>query len=407
MKRTWLSVCVTTALVFLLASSSWGFPGDGDAFFDDLIGGSVAPAEDSVAAEGSDADEIIIEPEQHLTLRGRPRRSARGFVVTDEASGETFELVGFAESDVVAADSFEGFVDIAFGDDDVPRLRLIADRLRRPSKRISFSSIRDFLRRLSPIQPAHASENPYARIVFPHQVRDEAYTFLRLWQTYLHASQRSLAAEYEKHRDVTSLSTSTLDTINRRVHDNNKAAFDAAIAACDAYIDALVAARIWDGVDNKTTYIHIDKRTFLLRVVCRERGVTLLAVPCAYGRNPDGGEKVRNGDNRTPSTGASLASVATTPFYVGRRVPYTAAPGMTTRVMGVSSSRKSDEYWVRHGMNIAIHGTAAPWSMGLRASAGCIRVRDEHVIHVYDLTSAGYYDASSEPITPIVIRSLD
>jgi len=38
---------------------------------------------------------------------------------------------------------------------------------------------------------------------------------------------------------------------------------------------------------------------------------------------------------------------------------------------------------------LRIHGTAQPWSIGLSASSGCIRMVNDHVIELYDMVELG------------------
>ena len=36
-----------------------------------------------------------------------------------------------------------------------------------------------------------------------------------------------------------------------------------------------------------------------------------------------------------------------------------------------------------------IHGTNAPWTIGTQASSGCIRMRNQDVIELYDMVKVG------------------
>jgi len=340
-----------------------------------------------------------------LTVRGVIERSGDGLSLRDATSGATFTLVGFdgTASTGGAATELTGRLDLAFDGDDesaTPRLVLVSDGGRSGGP-FDLQSIAQFLKFLNPLGTAQADENPYYDIVFPGSVMTEGTRFVNMYAAYRTKAFQFLAAQYQKsHGSATpsKVGYSTITSLNKQAYGKYRADYDAAIDACDTYIAACERAGVFRGVDASKTYIHMDKRTGLLRVVQPSTGETLLCVPFAYGGNPDGGAKQRNGDYRTPSVGADLATPARTPFFVGRRVPNTAAAGMTTRCMGVSSKRKSDAYWVSHGMNIAIHGTPDKWSMGLRASHGCCRVIDKHVVRVYELTATG---------TAIVIRGLE
>jgi lipoprotein-anchoring transpeptidase ErfK/SrfK len=38
---------------------------------------------------------------------------------------------------------------------------------------------------------------------------------------------------------------------------------------------------------------------------------------------------------------------------------------------------------------LRIHGTPQPWSIGMSASSGCIRMVNDHVIQLYDMVDVG------------------
>ncbi len=259
------------------------------------------------------------------------------------------------------------------------------------------------------LEPAvHAAPPPPAadlsrRLVFPPAVRMEGERFVALFHRYVSRVSAYLERRYEEYvrKGIVSVPSSLgyalLTRLNREAWQHERKLYDEAVGACDTYLEACRKAGIWDGVEPSSTYLDADKATFLVAVRDKEDGTVLACVPFAYGANPDGGPKVRNGDLRTPEVPPGREDWRRTPFYIGRRARGTVAPGMITRNLGLSSSRREDRFWVKYGMNIAFHGTPAWWSMGLRASHGCCRVLPRHVIVLYDLTTVG---------TPVIIRGV-
>jgi len=336
-------------------------------------------------------------------VKGSASWSGDKQVVHDERTGESFLLVGFDKSKDAPVDEYEGVLSVVVGEDGSTSFELLstaADVQPQHSENVRERLLS--LKRASDLWRDSTSVNPYDGITAPYAVQRELTVFLRAWQKYHGKVYDELARLYgvSSPRALPAyLNFNVITKRNRAANRKFKSNYDAAISACNTYVAACKSSGIWQGINTspKGTYIHMDKRTGLIRVVNRRNGETLFCAPFAFGGNPDGVNKRRNGDFRTPGVSASKATAATTPFYVGRRAPHTVAAGMTTRAMGVWSDNRSDKFWVASGMNIAIHGTPAKWSMGLRASHGCCRVLDNHVIHVYALTAKG---------TRIVIRSL-
>ena len=327
------------------------------------------------------------EPEAVVEISGKTTQKGSMTVVTDKRTGEDYVVKGFGKD----AKTFKGL------------FRLIESNNGKLVPAVVFEqdlpSIQELLSvpRASAITPK-ASQSLEAEFIFPKAVERDARVFLERFRAYRAAALPRVVSELRKLGITGSSSAySSITKANKAAYRANKALYERAVAACDDYVDACRNHGVWRSVDPKKTYLDLHKATNLLRVVDIRSGVTLLCVPFAYGANPDGAAKRKSGDMRTPEVPASLANYESTPFYVGRRTNGTAAPGMTTRCLGVSSTRAKDKFWVSHGMNIAMHGTPDKWSMGLRASHGCCRIIDRHIIHVFNLTAVN---------TKIVIHGL-
>jgi hypothetical protein len=141
--------------------------------------------------------------------------------------------------------------------------------------------------------------------------------------------------------------------------------------------------------------IRIIKKDYLLLLEDMQTGDSELIFPIAYGSNPDGGDKQEEGDMRTPETPKKLRTWAKTPFSISRRFKGTAQLGMIGATLGVQSSLKKHKFWSKNGMNIAIHGTPNFLLLGTKASHGCIRMSENDINLLYDLTKAG---------TPVIIQ---
>lgn len=126
-------------------------------------------------------------------------------------------------------------------------------------------------------------------------------------------------------------------------------------------IDGVINSRGWKKLPGKYR-IEIDKAGYKLFLFKGDRLLKTYGV--AIGRNPDGADKQKKGDLRTPEGN----------FYV-------------------QSIEKSDK-WLHNGtfaygpwflrlktpwQGIAIHGTDEPKSIGTKASEGCVRMHSEEV----------------------------
>ncbi len=130
--------------------------------------------------------------------------------------------------------------------------------------------------------------------------------------------------------------------------------------------------------------IVINKANFTSTVY--SNGKVVRIYPIAYGGNPDGGNKQKVGDKRTPEGAFSIVNKAVNPQY--KNIPGGAANNpLGTRWMGLSAG------W---GGSIGMHGTSAPSSIGSRASAGCVRMFTADAEELFTLVKVG---------TPVIITS--
>lgn len=109
-------------------------------------------------------------------------------------------------------------------------------------------------------------------------------------------------------------------------------------------------------------YIAIHKKRHLLVVVMND--IPQYAFPVATGRG-----------NLTPTGEFFIATKIHKPYYMRKKI----AGGhpdnpLGTRWMGLS---------IGGGYQYGIHGTNRPWSIGLSASSGCIRMRNRDVEFLY------------------------
>jgi lipoprotein-anchoring transpeptidase ErfK/SrfK len=107
--------------------------------------------------------------------------------------------------------------------------------------------------------------------------------------------------------------------------------------------------------------------------------------PVAYGANPDGLNKRKSGDSRTPEGAFKIVGKAINPAYQPLSIPGGAPNNpFGTRWMGLN-------IW---GGSIGMHGTSNPSSIGTRASHGCIRMFTPDAEDLFELVRVG---------TPVVV----
>lgn len=91
------------------------------------------------------------------------------------------------------------------------------------------------------------------------------------------------------------------------------------------------------------------------------------------------GHKRKKGDSRTPEGYFNVQCVYDSTDWL-----FTDDDGKTSKVKGQFGPR-----FIRIAPQIGIHGTRAPWSIGHRASHGCIRITNEEIMELVDLVHAG------------------
>lgn len=115
-------------------------------------------------------------------------------------------------------------------------------------------------------------------------------------------------------------------------------------------------------VGEEELYLAIHKKRHQLHVVMN--GQVLYAFPVATGRG-----------DLTPEGEFRIVTKVHKPYYMRKKI----AGGhpdnpLGTRWMGLS---------IDGGYKYGIHGTNRPWSIGLSASSGCIRMRNKDVEYLY------------------------
>lgn len=115
-------------------------------------------------------------------------------------------------------------------------------------------------------------------------------------------------------------------------------------------------------VGEEELYLAIHKKRHQLHVIMN--GQVIYAFPVATGRG-----------NLTPEGEFRIVTKVHKPYYMRKNI----AGGhpdnpLGTRWMGLS---------IDGGYKYGIHGTNRPWSIGLSASSGCIRMRNKDVEYLY------------------------
>lgn len=119
-------------------------------------------------------------------------------------------------------------------------------------------------------------------------------------------------------------------------------------------------------------HIVIRKSQFVLEFT---KGGRTVAYPVAIGSNPDGADKVEEGDSRTPEGEFTVSSIEDSSEWEHDG----------ERVYGPLFLRLECPPWV----GIGIHGTNDPGSTGTRASRGCVRMRNEDLLSLAREVSVG------------------
>lgn len=130
-------------------------------------------------------------------------------------------------------------------------------------------------------------------------------------------------------------------------------------------------------------HVSICKSTYTLTVMARYADGHMLAEACglrlpkvypiAYGENADGADKQAVGDRRTPEG----------EFRICQKLRLARPQGpFGGHWMRLDTRRQGWE-------GIGLHGTNKLHSIGTRATAGCIRLHNEHIAQLYRLLPLG------------------
>ena len=144
----------------------------------------------------------------------------------------------------------------------------------------------------------------------------------------------------------------------------------------EAKINALDLARIYP------TVITIDKANFRLRLFKRLRFVKSYGVATGLPAYP------------TPSGRFTITNKAVNPTWTAPNAPW-AGELAGTQTPGGSPANPLKARWLGIVNGVGIHGTGQEWSIGTRASHGCLRMRVADVIDLYPRVPVG---------TPVLIR---
>lgn len=162
----------------------------------------------------------------------------------------------------------------------------------------------------------------------------------------------------------------------------------------DQYAQGILPAMAHDNLDYairllKSPYnyfIVVDKPSMYV-VLYNRFGVEQQAYRMACSKKY--GTKHKRRDNRTPEGFFSAEGI-----YNSTEWLYTDDDGNTSQVKGQFGPRfirlKTDVT-----TQIGIHGTCAPWALGNRASHGCIRIHNDHIMELIKYV---------EPGTPIIVN---
>ena len=129
------------------------------------------------------------------------------------------------------------------------------------------------------------------------------------------------------------------------------------------------------------TIITIDRANFKLRLFKRLKLSKTYGVAVGMPGYP------------TPTGRFSIANKAVNPAWTAPNSPWAGAYANET-VAGGSAENPLKARWMGIVNGVGIHGTGAPWSIGSRASHGCIRMTVPDVIDLYPRVPVG---------TPVVI----
>lgn len=122
----------------------------------------------------------------------------------------------------------------------------------------------------------------------------------------------------------------------------------------------------------RRAHVVVRKSEFELELV---EGDRVRRFPIAVGSNPDGADKVAEGDCRTPEGEFTVVSIEDSTDWEHEG----------ERVYGPLFLRLDCPSWE----GIGIHGTNEPDSIGTRSSRGCVRMLNEDLIELARSVSVG------------------
>lgn len=114
-------------------------------------------------------------------------------------------------------------------------------------------------------------------------------------------------------------------------------------------------------------FLRLDKSTYTLQIIDDKTNAVQKTYIISYGKNPDGADKQKHGDNRTPDGKMKILK----PPEDASRWRYA-----NDYAYGPLFIRLKHKKW----RSIGIHGTHEPYYLGKKISHGCIRMRDEDVL---------------------------
>ncbi len=117
--------------------------------------------------------------------------------------------------------------------------------------------------------------------------------------------------------------------------------------------------------------IVVDKSRYTLKLY--KGGALVKTYKIAIGRNPDGADKKKKGDLRTPEGNFYIVSIHKSDKWL-HEGKYAYGPWFL----------RLKTPW----QGIGIHGTDEPESLGTKASEGCIRMHSEHITELKKLVEA-------------------
>lgn len=140
------------------------------------------------------------------------------------------------------------------------------------------------------------------------------------------------------------------------------------------------AAKLMTQLEKYSSFIVVDKAS--MRVILYDKyGQEKKAYGMACAKNY--GTKHKKADSRTPEGFFSLEGKYNSTDWL-----YTDDYGHTSQKKGQFGPRFL-RIKTPVTMQVGIHGTCSPWSIGHRASHGCIRIKNDDILELYGLAEVG------------------